>query len=253
MRYFWIFWVSSIFAIDFSIIVPSYNNEKWCEWNLNSILSQSYADYTVYYIDDASTDGTWQKLQKIIKQHPEGRRVKTFRNKVNKGALANIYFTAQLIPKNHVIVLVDGDDALAHKDVLKYLACVYQDQNVWLTYGQFQEKNSKRKGFCANIPNPLSVRSFKHVPSHLKTFYAWLFKKVKVEDLTYKGKFFEMCSDLAMMIPMIEMGGKHSRFIPDILYIYNDANPLSDHRKNQNLQRALDKEIRKRPRYQVIN
>ncbi len=42
---------------QFTIVIPSYNNIEYYERNLESILNQDYADYRVYYIDDASTDG----------------------------------------------------------------------------------------------------------------------------------------------------------------------------------------------------
>ena len=47
---------------------------------------------------------------------------------------------------------------------------------------------------------------------------------------------------------MIEIGGHHVRFIPDILYIYNDDNPLSYHHDPTH-QRELEAYIRKMPRY----
>ena len=43
----------------FVVIVPSYNNSEWVERNLRSIFEQKYDNFRVIYIDDASTDGTW--------------------------------------------------------------------------------------------------------------------------------------------------------------------------------------------------
>ena len=40
----------------FTIITPSYNNVEWVEFNLASVLNQTYSNYRVMYIDDASTD-----------------------------------------------------------------------------------------------------------------------------------------------------------------------------------------------------
>src|SRR5437879_6159504 len=49
----------SIMAVDFVIIVPSYNNEKYCFRNLDSIINQkTNATFRVLYIDDNSTDAT---------------------------------------------------------------------------------------------------------------------------------------------------------------------------------------------------
>ena len=42
----------------FKIVIPSYNNEKWVEYNTASIISQTYKNYDVLYINDKSTDNT---------------------------------------------------------------------------------------------------------------------------------------------------------------------------------------------------
>ena len=42
----------------FKIVVTSYNNSKWVETNIESILEQQYQNYEVIYFDDASTDET---------------------------------------------------------------------------------------------------------------------------------------------------------------------------------------------------
>lgn len=45
-----------------------------------------------------------------------------------------------------------------------------------------------------------------------------------------------MAWDLALMLPMLEMSGKHAVFIRDVLYLYNRSNPLNDHKVNVKLQ-----------------
>ena len=41
-----------------SIVVPNYNHERFLEKRLQSILSQSYQDWELIFVDDASTDTT---------------------------------------------------------------------------------------------------------------------------------------------------------------------------------------------------
>ena len=50
----------------FKIVVPSYNNEQWVEPNIASILNQTYDNFDVLYIDDASTDSTLQQVRRIV-------------------------------------------------------------------------------------------------------------------------------------------------------------------------------------------
>jgi hypothetical protein len=100
-------------------------------------------------------------------------------------------------------------------------------------------------------PNIVAANAFREhrCPSHLRTFYAWLFKEIDLKDLLYKGDFFSMTADMAMMYPMIEMAGERHLFMPTINYIYNMNNEINDNRVNAQLQRDLDSYIRKSPRY----
>ena len=50
----------------FTIITPSYNNIDWVEYNLASILNQTHTNWRLLYIDDCSTDGTFEKVSEIL-------------------------------------------------------------------------------------------------------------------------------------------------------------------------------------------
>ena len=159
---------------------------------------------------------------------------------------------------DEVVVTLDGDDALRDPTVLTTLAAHYSNpkKEVWLTYGQFISKNCNKKGW--NRPYPEFIvrqnrfREYMHIPSHLRTFRAWLFKKIKQDDLKYENRFFEMTWDRAFMIPMLEMAGERHECIQTVLYTYNDDNPISDHMKNAQQQLFLDHVIRHYPKYAKI-
>ncbi|MCI5051722.1 MAG: glycosyltransferase family 2 protein [Simkaniaceae bacterium] len=241
----------------FVILICSYNNAAYYEENLTGALNQRYENYRVIYVNDVSTDGTGEGVEKLIATHPKGERVTLFNNNERCGALKNIYTSIHgHIKDNEIVVLLDGDDFLADEDVLTHLNEVYSTQDVWMTYGQMREKNSGMEGFCKPMPveivNQNSFRQHLEIPSHLRTFYAGLFKKIKKEDLLFNGQFYPMTWDMAMMLPMIEMARDHFTFIPRVLYIYNDDNPISDFRKSKHFQRALDLYIRGLTPYQPL-
>lgn len=92
------------------------------------------------------------------------------------------------------------------------------------------------------------------VTTHLRTFKAALFKRIKKEDLLYNGEFYPVAGDLAWIFPLIEMSSKgHVRFIPDVLYYYNNYNPLCDHNKNYALQRQFTYEIYAKKPYEPLD
>jgi glycosyltransferase involved in cell wall biosynthesis len=244
----------------FAIVIASYNNEEYCINNIESAISQDYPQFKVIFIDDCSNDKTFSIVDRYIKEHAFDLEVRVIRNTVRKGAAQNYYEAIHNYTDNgEIIVILDGDDELAHPCVLKKLNEVYRspDKDIWLTYGQFINKSDGSLGFCSAYPEEVQKRGFyrhyHHIPSHLKTFKSWLFKKIQKNDFMYKGSFMPMTWDMASMIPMMEMAGeKHHQFISEVLYIYNDLNPSSDHRISKKLQMEIDEYIRARRSYRAV-
>jgi hypothetical protein len=58
-----------------------------------------------------------------------------------------------------------------------------------------------------------------------------------------------MAWDQAIMFPMLEMSGHRAKFISEVLYIYNAANPLNDYKVDRSSQRSLETVIRMQKRY----
>lgn len=236
------------------IIIPSYNNQIWYECNLDSVLHQQYDNYRIIYINDASTDNTAHLVQKYIADHNAQSRI-TYRENIHrKGALANIYDAVHSCNPDDIILLVDGDDFLAHNHVLSLLNNTYHHTNCWVTYGQFiwfpqLIPGSAHAISSATIVNN-SFRESAWAATHLRTFYAGLFTKINKDDLLdEQGNFFPMAWDLAIMFPLLEMAGPHSLFIPEILYVYNTGNVINDHKINKSLQQRLDRSITKKKKY----
>lgn len=63
-----------------SIVLPTYNGEKYIRESLNSILSQTFTDWELIIVNDCSTDGT----EKIIKEYvAKDKRIKSIHNEKN--------------------------------------------------------------------------------------------------------------------------------------------------------------------------
>lgn len=241
------------FERPMAIIIPSYQNEKWYKRNLNSIVRQKYNNWRVVYIDDCSSDGTADYVSQYIQDRHLENKIVLIKNEQRQGALANLYYAIHSCADNEIIVTVDGDDWLAHDNVLSIVNGVYARANAWLTYGQYR---TFPKGFIGgNKRLPINVirrgdyRSSSWYTTHLRTFYAWLFKLIKREDLLYKNNFYPVAWDLAIMFPMLEMSAGHAVHIPQDLYIYNVATPLNDYKVHAQLQKELAREIRSKSKY----
>jgi glycosyltransferase involved in cell wall biosynthesis len=240
----------------FVIVIPSYNNERWVERNIVSAITQNYPRFRVIFIDDCSKDNTFVLAEATAKRYPNAD-ITLVRNPTRIGALANLYNAIHSCADDEIVLTLDGDDWLYNENVLTYLNNTYRSGNVWLTYGQYTNHPDGGNGISQSIPQHIidrnGYRQFTWCASHLRTFYAWLFKKIARHDLLMTdGTFFPMTWDFAIMFPMLEMAGSHSQFIRDFLYVYNLENPINDHKVNRKLQADLDRLIRNKAKYSPV-
>lgn len=251
---------------EFVVLICSYNNEKYVERNLDSVLNQkTTAPYSIICVNDCSSDKTGTLMEQYKKEKKLSDSFLTIiHNTERMGATANIYNTIHQCCKDHqIVIILDGDDTFSHARVIERLVQEYASGDIWLTYGSFIFYPSGQKGTTYEITRSnlfnRELRSLVYVAQALRTFKVALFKKIKKEDLMDQGKFMSMNSDMAMMIPMLEMcapvsetAAMHCSYIPDILYVYNYINPISDFRTNRQLQIDLEKVIRERPVYKPL-
>jgi glycosyltransferase involved in cell wall biosynthesis len=243
---------------SFVIVIASYKNAPWYRQNIQSVLNQRYSNYRVIYTDDCSPDNTGGLIEQFLQQNDPEKRVTLIKNQERKGAIYNLYHMIHSCNDDDIIITVDGDDWLTNPDVLSTLNQVYSNEDVWMTYGQYRSYPDNRIGCSRQIPpevvNSSGYRKYHWCSSHLRTFYAWLFKKIKQEDFFHNGTWIPMTWDLAMMFPMLEMAGTRHKFVSDVLYIYNCENPINDSKVNLQLQQGLEMFFRfQKPQYPRLN
>lgn len=234
------------------VLTTTYNCEKFVEKSLFSIMSQRFKDFKCYITDDMSTDNTVNVVKGIIKDDPRFILIENHEKFYQPGNYEQV-IRWRAIEGNEVCVEVDGDDWLPNSNVLSKINDIYQDDNVWMTSGSFKYHDG-RSGF-ANPPSKFSdVRKQTFTLSHLRTWRAWLWKKILPEDLKDDdGKFWSVAGDLAFMFPMFEMSGEeHYRFLPDVNYIYNESNPINDHKVNLDKVMKTVNKIRNKKEYQKL-
>ena len=235
----------------FNIIVPVFNAEKYLEKCLNSIIKQSYKNFRVKIIDDCSTDSSFE-LASAICSNFENFHLK--KNSRRLGALNNIYEMLSLEikePSKTIDILVDGDDYLYSGDVLNIISEKYLNTNCLITYGShLSSKGVQGKKYPRFIREFNLYRKYFWYASHLKTFRHDLWLSINHNDLLdQNGQYFSVASDLALMFPMLEMAGNRQEFVKDLLYVYNDQNPISDHKIRRKDQILTAKEIRNKNTY----
>ena len=93
-----------------SVIIPVYNVEDYLHVCINSVLKQTYQDFEIICIDDASSDSSLKILEYFSQKDS---RIKVMKNESNKGP----GFSRNLgldVAKGKYIYFLDGDDWLCH-------------------------------------------------------------------------------------------------------------------------------------------
>ncbi|GIV44031.1 MAG: hypothetical protein KatS3mg035_1154 [Bacteroidia bacterium] len=228
------------------VITPFYNPGEFLETCINTLMTQKYDNFQVIFIDDCSTDGSFDRLPK------DDSRVIVIKNETRKTALENIHNAIMnYCEPDDIVVLVDGDDWLPNKGVLGYINNFYNTNDCWVMYGQAMWTDG-RKGFAAEYTAGefANLRKAPFKVSHIRTFRAGLYHKIKDQDPDFScmkdkdGNFYKMTYDVAIMFPIMEMAGLEKiKYNSESLYIYNRNNPISDDKVNQQLQWSIHAEI----------
>lgn len=101
----------------FSVVIPTFNRVHLIEPTINSILAQSFENFEILIIDDGSTDGTADFIQrKYLHDH----RIQYFYKKnEERGAARNYGFGKS---RGEFVVFLDSDDILRKS----HLATLYE-------------------------------------------------------------------------------------------------------------------------------
>jgi len=244
------------------IVVPFYNAEKWISRCLNSIYYQNYKNFKCIVVNDASIDNSKNIIENMSHIKVDNRFLIIHNNK-NLGALENVYKSFENTflkeSKEDILITIDGDDFLFSKDSFSKLFDYYsKNEDLLLTYGNWIGWPNRQKSNCRKLDSKIIQNNlFRDIPfcySHLRTFKRKLWDKLPKSLLKdEKNNFYKVASDVAIMIPMLEMAAERIKFIPDILYCYNLINPISDDKINSDNQIKIDNNIRKFKKLNRVN
>lgn len=236
-----------------NVIVPFRNEENFLKQCYESLLSQEYQNYNIFFIDDASDNIDIDFMVTTNK-------IFYIRNEIRKYALYNIHTTLQNynFPQESIIVILDGDDYLLHEWVLAKVNLEYASQDCLLTYGQYITSNGF-VGHCSKYePYEFAkLRSRGWRASHLKTFKYKLYQQYLLQDpdLSFSkdksGQFYKTTYDVALMTPLLEIAGfKKVHFIEEPLYVYR-IHSNNDSHVNGKAQMDTEKELYSKQQFKI--
>lgn len=217
----------------FKVIISAYNCFQWLPACLRSVAAQSYRNFDLTILDNGSTaPGQWEWTEWFCRK----QGWLALRSEKNLGPLGGLVTAtkAAQCAEEDVIIHIDADDWLAHDEVFAFLNSIYSKGGVDLTYGRFINYPSGKFGYTRRYSKKtIRQRSYRRDThtrwGHLRTFKAFLWNAINDSDLrTPAGDYIRFAPDHAFMHPMLEMVGQRFYQVRQILYVYNESNPLAE-------------------------
>jgi uncharacterized radical SAM superfamily Fe-S cluster-containing enzyme len=188
-----------------------------------ALTSQTNQDWGLVLIDDASENGISHFIKQLIK--PFKNRITFIQNRFRVGVAQNTYKAIHYCIENQesVVCILDADDALIGKNVLKNIFEKYSFFGADVVIGKMY-RTDKINAHYKYTPNFINPRLYGgNVWQHIRSFKKYLFDSLSFDDLKITNKvlqtddillakrfsqkmvFPEYCSDFTYMIPIVEM------------------------------------------------
>lgn len=164
--------------IKFSICIPNYNYSNYIVETIESVLNQTYPNFEIVIVDNASTDNSWEVIQSYVKKDS---RVTAHRNNYNVGFAPNLDRAASKA-NNEFIIMLSSDDTMKQNALEVYNSIL----------AKIGAKNSQNLLLCSAADvidsqsvfvETLSKNRFHNIKPEGQ--YANLFKDSNISD--YKG------------------------------------------------------------------
>lgn len=210
-----------------SILMANYNNGKYLKEAIRSVFDQTYTNWEVIIVDDASTDNSWEIIKKFAETYPN---IRCFQNPKNLKVGAT-KARATSLAKGQICAILDPDDTLVNTALEKQVQCHLEDSNCSVVSSKYYicDEVFKINGINTDVYKP--EQNYSYLASTGGINHFWSFKKEKY-DLTrgFKTKYY-LAEDQDLFYQLEEVGTV--KVINEPLYYYRiHKNSIS---KNDNL------------------
>ena len=149
-----------------SIIIPNYNGEKTINKTISSLEHQTFSDFDVIIIDDASKDNSVSVIRDLIKNKDNYKLIEL---KKNKGA-SNARNMGVANSKGKIILFTDSDVILKEDTVQKIIDSFKKYKDAAAIVG-FPDKKSSFKNLASEYFNLRIYHNFMKLPEQIDILY----------------------------------------------------------------------------------
>lgn len=190
-----------------SVLLPSYNHEKFVGAAIESVISQSFSDFELLIGDDGSTDHTAD----VVLSYSDPRIV-FFPHQKNFGATFNHRFLLEKA-KGQYVALINSDDLWLQNKLEKQVQYLDEHPNVVMCAGwaKFIDENGNEIDIGDNIfeqPNRTQAEWIEHFFSHGNCIChpSVLVRREIYEKLGFYNLALRQLPDFEMWVRMIHEG-----------------------------------------------
>lgn len=217
-----------------SVIIPNYNHAPFLERRIDSILRQTFQDFEVIILDDASED----QSKDIISQYASLPRIRVHYNTVNTGIPGKQWNKGVKEARGEYVWIAESDDYAEEHFLETLVAQLDNHPTAGIVYCQSYEVNEVgdiigtyhhqtidldrtrwQKDYFNNGKQECSNYLF--YKNTIPNASAVLFRKTIYEEAGYADEWIRYCGDWLMWVKML--------MISDLVFV---SQPLNSHRRH---------------------
>lgn len=207
-----------------SVIVPSYNYEKYLTGRLESIVKQTYPIYEVIFLDDCSKDNSVELARSLLSKEDKSFKLKIIENTINSGSVFAQWSKGISLATGDYLWIAEADDLASLNFLEEVVKGFYLESNTTIAYSQSKQIDENGKITAENyleytsevdfdkwkntyiadgideIKNRLSVKNT------IPNVSAVLFKKNDISELKSELLNYKIAGDWFFYISLLEKG-----------------------------------------------
>lgn len=194
-----------------SIIMPSWNTDRFIKASIDSVLAQTYTNWELLIVDDCSTD----KTDEVISSYKDDR-IKYFKNLKNSGA-AFTRNRAMREAQGEWIAFLDSDDLWA-PEKLEHQIKFMEKNGYKLSYTEYEkiDEDSKKLGIYVSGPDKVNKRkiyNYDYIGQLTMMYSAKEFGLIQIKDIKKNN-------DYAIRLQLYKKPGCHTYLLKENLAQY---------------------------------
>ncbi|MBK5214572.1 MAG: glycosyltransferase family 2 protein [Flavobacteriaceae bacterium] len=222
-----------------SVIIPNYNHKPYLQQRLDTVFGQTYQDFEVILLDDASTDGSLYILE-LYKDHPKISHLIV--NKENSGRPFKQWKKGIELATGEYIWIAESDDYCKHnflESILHQMSeetgvCYAQTIDVDETGRPLLNRIEYTKEFNPNIwKSDFELSGLEFIEKYLliknvvPNASAVIFKRSLVDNTLFTNKLLQMkmCGDWLFWVKLCEK--KNIAFVAEPLNYFRNHSAIS--------------------------